>query len=82
MNAIFYGRFLIIKRGDYMKNIFLFSLVVLSIYIFLTDRQSGATTDNPSLEKATFAAGFLGIILNFSKCQNAPFLALFQAMIN
>jgi len=40
-----------------MKNILLFSLVVLSTYIFLTDRQSGATTDNPALEKATFAGG-------------------------
>jgi len=40
-----------------MKNILLFSMVFLSINIFLADRQPGAMTDNPALEKATFAGG-------------------------
>lgn len=40
-----------------MKNILLFFLVVLFTYIFFADGRSGAMTDNPALEKATFAGG-------------------------
>ena len=34
------------------------------------------------IKVAAFAAGFLEIILNFHKCQNAPFLVFFMGMIN
>lgn len=40
-----------------MKNIMLFTLSVLSAYIFFADGRSGAMTNNPALEKATFAGG-------------------------
>ncbi len=40
-----------------MRNMLVFCLVVLSTYIFLSDRQPAAMTDNAALQKATFAGG-------------------------
>mgnify|MGYP000381804851 CR=1 FL=1 len=40
-----------------MRNMFVFCLVILLTYIFLSDRQSTAMTENAALQKATFAGG-------------------------